>query len=51
MLKELSNQTSDNKDFIVIDTDFNLPVRKFDIGYIKTSKNKLIKEFINLLGK
>ncbi len=39
------------KDFIIIDTDFNLPTRTFDIGYIKSSKNKYIKHFINILNK
>lgn len=39
------------KDFIIIDTDFNLPTRTFDIGYIKSSKNKYIKDFINILNK
>lgn len=39
-----------SNDFIIINTDFNLPTRTFDIGYIKTSKNKLIKDFIELLN-
>lgn len=39
-----------NKDFVIIDTDFNLPTRRFDIGYIKTSKNKYIKDFIDILN-
>lgn len=38
----------DYNDFFILDTDFNLPERTFDMGYIKTSKNKLINEFINL---
>ena len=38
-------------DFIIIDADFNLPTRYFDIGYIKTSKNKYIKEFISIMEK
>lgn len=38
-------------EFIVIDTDFSLPTRKFDIGYIKSSKNNYIKDFINILEK
>ena len=37
------------KDFIIINTDFNLPTRTFNIGYIKTSKNKYINEFINII--
>ena len=40
-----------SKDFIIIDTDFNLPTRTFDIGYIKTSKNQYIDEFIEILNK
>lgn len=39
------------KDFIILKTDFELPVRKFDIGYITTSKNEIIKEFINIIKK
>lgn len=38
-------------DFIVINTDFNLPTRKFNIGYMKTSKNKYTNEFINIIKK
>ena len=38
-------------DFIIIDTDFNLPTRKFNIGYIKTSKNKYVNDFINIIKK
>lgn len=37
-------------DFIIIDTDFDLPTRKFDIGYINSSKNKLINDFIQILN-
>ena len=40
-----------SKDFIILNTNFNLPSRKFDIGYITTSKNNLIKDFINILNK
>ena len=40
-----------NKDFIIINTDFNLPTRTFNIGCIKTSKNKYINEFINIINK
>ena len=39
------------KDYIIIDTDFQLPTRSFDIGFIGTSKNKLIKDFIDILNK
>ena len=38
------------KDFIVLDTDFSLPKRTFDIGYIKTSKNECLKDFISLIS-
>lgn len=37
------------KDFIILNTDFNLPSRTFDMGYNKNSKNDLIQEFIKLL--
>ena len=40
-----------SKDFIILKTNFELPVRKFDIGYITTSKNNLIKDFLNILNK
>ena len=40
-----------SKNFIILNTNFDLPTRKFDIGYITTSKNELIKEFINILNK
>lgn len=36
--------------FIILKTDFSLPERTFDIGYIKTSKNKYINDFINILN-
>lgn len=38
------------EEFIIIDTDFNLPTRVFDIGYIKTSQNKFISDFISILN-
>lgn len=40
-----------SKDFIILNTNFNLPTRTFDIGYNKTSKNNLIQEFIKCLEK
>ncbi len=40
-----------DKDFVIIDTNFDLPTRIFNIGYIKTSKNKYIKDFIDILNK
>ena len=39
----------ESKDFIILNTNFNLPARKFHIGYNKISKNNLIQEFIKLL--
>ena len=38
-----------NKDYSILNTDFNLPIRNFDIGYIKSSTNKYINKFIELL--
>ena len=38
-------------DFIIIDTDFALPSRKFNIGYLKNSKNKYIDGFIDIIKK
>ncbi len=38
-----------SKDFMILDTDFELPTRTFDIGYINYSKNELINDFIKLL--
>lgn len=34
-----------SNDFIILSTDFNLPTRKFEIGYISTSRNPIIEEF------
>ena len=39
------------KDFIEVKTDFNLPTRFFDIGYMSSSKNKLINDFLDLIKK
>lgn len=36
-------------EFIILNTDFSLPKRTFDICYIKTSKNEYLKDFINLI--
>ena len=47
----IGNPIHYNKDFIIIDTDFELPTKTFNIGYIKTSKNKYIIEFINIIQK
>lgn len=38
-----------NDSFIIINTDFELPSRNFNIGYMKNSQNELIKEFIKLI--
>ena len=38
-----------NNDYFILKTDFNLPIRIFDIGFIKSSSNKYIDEFIKLL--
>lgn len=40
-----------NKDFIIINTDFNLPTRRFNIGYFKKSKNQYIQGFIDIMKK
>lgn len=40
-----------NNDFIIIKTNFNLPIRKFNIGYITSSKNKFINIFKELIIK
>ena len=37
-------------EYIIIKTNFNLPSRTFNIGYLKSSKNELIEEFIGLLN-
>lgn len=38
-------------EFIILNTDFSLPTRTFDICYIKTSKNECLKDFIRLIEK
>jgi len=40
----------DDEHFIILKTNFELPSRKFEIGYIKNSKNKLIDEFVKLIN-
>ena len=40
-----------NDEFIIIDTDFNLPSRAFEIGTVKTSSNKYIADFVKLIDK
>ncbi len=40
-----------NDDFIIINTDFQLPIREFNIGYISSSKNKFIGIFKDYLIK
>lgn len=36
-------------EFIVLKTDFKLPIRTFHICFIKTSKNDVLKDFISVL--
>lgn len=36
-------------DFIILKTDFNLPIRSFDICYIKSSKSKQVTDFIKII--
>lgn len=36
------------KEFMILKTDFELPKRSFDICYVKTSTNPLLKEFISM---
>jgi DNA-binding transcriptional LysR family regulator len=40
----------ESSDFLILNTDFNLPTRYFDIGYINTSKNIFIKDFIEIFN-
>lgn len=37
------------KDYIIIKTNFKLPTRTFTIGYLTSSQNELIQEFIRLI--
>lgn len=39
------------EEFMIIKTNFKLPTRTFDIGYIKPSKNKYINEITQMLNK
>lgn len=41
----------DSNDFIIVSTDFELPKRTFDIGYVRASKNSLISDFIQFIEK
>lgn len=36
-------------EYIIVKTDFNLPIRTFNIGYLTSSKNELINNFTALL--
>ena len=36
-------------EYIIVKTNFNLPSRKFNIGYLTSSNNELIKEFTKFL--
>lgn len=38
-----------NDSYIIVNTDFDLPPRTFNIGYMRNSQNELIKEFIRLI--
>ena len=38
-----------NDSYIIVNTDFDLPHRTFNIGYMRNSQNELIKEFIKLI--
>lgn len=35
----------EDDDYIIIKTSFSLPIRKFDIGYMKSSNNELVEKF------
>lgn len=37
------------EDYIIIKTDFSLPSRIFNIGYLESSKNELIESFIKFI--
>ena len=37
------------KDFIILNTNFKLPTRKFDICYNTKSNNEIINNFINMI--
>ncbi len=39
----------EDEEYIIVETDFNLPSRTFDIGYLSSSKNEIIKDFISLI--
>ena len=41
----------EESDFIILKTDFELPTRKFNIGYISSSKNKYIESFKDYILK
>lgn len=40
----------ENNDFIILNTDFNLPKRTFNICYVKNSNNPILNEFIDILN-
>ena len=37
------------KDFIILNTNFHLPTRRFDICYNTKSNNEMVKEFIKMI--
>ena len=41
----------ESDDFIIVKTNFELPLRKFNIGYITSSKSKFIDIFKNYILK
>lgn len=38
-----------DKEYIIINTSFSLPTRKFDIGYMKSSNSELVEKFIKYI--
>lgn len=40
-----------SSDFIIINTDFDLPIRNFNIGYMSSSKNKFVDVFKDFILK
>lgn len=40
-----------NKDFIIINTDFNLPIRGFNICYKRNTSKDIVEYFISLINK
>ena len=38
-----------DEDLFILNTDFDIPKRDFDIGYIDNSSNEFIQKFIELM--